>query len=130
MAKFIMIMVLGGMITNGITSFSQNNNVNQDTQNYLDDFTYNHANDIASSVADILLTRLSEDPTYEDKAQATDDFFGGTATYIVEETFLEDDNLIEIKVTSKSNGVTTIITTDINRETKRKERINVRYEYE
>jgi hypothetical protein len=79
---------------------------------------------------EILLSRLSEDPAYEDNVQATDIFIGGTATYIVEETFIEDDNLIEIKVTSKSNGVTTIITTDINRETKRKERINVRYEYE
>jgi hypothetical protein len=51
MAKFIMIMVLGGMITYGITSFSQNNKINQDTQNSLDNFTYNHANDIASSVS-------------------------------------------------------------------------------
>ncbi|MGB5896035.1 MAG: hypothetical protein WBG58_17805 [Ignavibacteriaceae bacterium] len=123
-----MIMVLGGIVTYGITNFSQNNKVNQGTENSPDNFAYNRAYDLASSMADILLKRISDDATDIGNARATEDFLGRKAAYIVEETFIEDDNLFEIKVTTKSEDVTTIFTTYICPETKRKERINVRYE--
>jgi hypothetical protein len=74
--------------------------------------------------------RISEDATYGVNTQSAEDFLSGKVIYIVEDTFSEDNNLIEIKVTAKSKDVTTIITTDINRETRRKERINVKYLYD
>jgi len=129
-ARFITILILGGIVTYGISNISQDSKVNQNTQNSVDKFAYDRAHDIASSVADILLMRISEDATYGVNTPAAEDFSGGKVTYIVEDTFFENDNLIEIKVTTKSKDVTTIITTNINRETRRKERINVKYEYE
>jgi hypothetical protein len=129
-ARFIAILILGGMVTYGISSISEEEKVNQDKQNSLDKFAYDRAHDIASSVADILLTRLAENESYGVNTPPKEELSDEKVTYIVEDNFNQDDNLIEIKVTAKSKDVTTVITTDINRETKRKERINVKYLYE
>ena len=129
-ARFIAILILGGMVTYGISSISEEEKVNQDKQNSVDKFAYDRAQDIASSVADILLMRLSDEETYGVNTAETENLPAGKITYIVEDNFNEDDNLIEIKVTAKSKDITTVITTDINRETKRKERINVKYLYD
>ena len=96
----------------------------------MDNFAYNRARDIASSVSEILLMRIEEDASYGVNTSSVEDLLSGKVTYIVEDTFSEDNNLIEIKVTAKSKDFTTIITTDINRETKRKERINIKYLYD
>ena len=130
MVRFITIIILVSMVTYGISSISEDSKVNQDKQNIIDNFAYNRARDIASSVADILLMRISEDPTDGVNTPSAEDLLSGKVIYIIEDTFSEDHNLIEIKVTAKSKDFTTIITTDINRETKRKERINVKYVYD
>ena len=59
-------------------------------------------------MADILLMRISDDPTYRE-TRATEDYLGGKATYIVRDTFFENDSLIEITVVAKFNNVTNII---------------------
>jgi len=128
-ARFITVIILAVLITFSMSSISKEKKVNHETQNSIDKFTFDRAQDIASSVADILLTRLAENEEYGVNAPKIEEISGEKVIYIVEDTFNEDENLIEIKVTTKSKDVTTIITTDINRETKRKERINVKYLY-
>ena len=130
LVRFITVIILSGMVTYGLSSISESSKVNQDTQNILDNFAYNRARDIASSVSEILLMRIEEDASYGVNTSSVEDLLSGKVTYIVEDTFSEDNNLIEIKVTAKSKDFTTIITTDINRETKRKERINIKYLYD
>jgi len=130
MAKFIVIIILGGMVTYGISNISQNSEVDQGAQNSLDNFVTKRAHDITNNMADILLKRISEDEKYRVNSQATEDVSGGKANYTVKDTFFEDDSLIQIKVTSKFKDVTTIVTTDIDRETKQKKRVNVSFVYE
>jgi len=129
-ARFLTIIILGGMVTYGISSISQNSEVNQGTQNSLDNFVKNRSHDITNNMADILLKRVSEDENYRVNNQATEDVLGGKANYTVKDALFEDDSLIEIKVTAKFNDVTTIVTTDIDRETKQKKRVNVSLVYE
>jgi len=129
MAKFILIIILGGMVTYGISSFSQDK-LSQGTQNSLDNFIYRRAHDITNNMADILLKRISDDEKYRVNSQETEDVLGGKANYTVKDTFFENDSLIEIKVTAKFNDVTTIVTTDIDRETRQKKRVNVSFVYE
>ena len=108
MAKFIMIIVLGGMVTYGISNISQNFKVNQGTQNSVDIFVNARAQVIANSITDILLMRISDDPTYRE-TWATEDHLGGKAIYIVKEAFFENESLIEITVVAKFKDVKNII---------------------
>ena len=128
--KFIVIIILGGIATYGISSISQNSYGNQGTQNPLDNFVYNRAHDITNKMADILLKRTIEDENYRVNSRATEDVLGETVNYTVNDSFFDDDSLIQIKVTAKFNDVTTIVTTDIDRETRQKKRVNVSFMYE
>ena len=129
MAKFIVIIILGGMVTYGISNISPNSKVNHDTQNSLDNFVYSRAHNITNNMADILLKRISEDEKYRVNSLTTEDVLGGKANYTVKDTFFENDSLIKIMVTAKFNDVTTIVTTDIDRETRQKKRVNVSFVY-
>ena len=55
---------------------------------------------------------------------------GGEAAYTVMDTFFENDNVIEIKVTAKFIDVMNITTYYVDRETNRKKGINVSFVYE
>ena len=129
-ARFITFIVLVGIVVYAISSISEESKANNDTQNTPDDFVYNRAHNIASTTADILLKQISDETKFNVDTKATDNYFGRKATYTVEDNFFENDSLIEIKVTAKYNDVTTVITTGINRETKRKEKISVKYLYD
>ncbi len=107
-AKYIMFFVLGGMVTYGISNINQNSTINQGTQNSVDIFANSRAQVIANSMVDILLMRISDDPTYRE-TRATEDHFGGKATYIVKDAFIENDSLIEITVIAKFKDVKTIV---------------------
>ena len=107
-AKYIMIFVLGGMVTYGISSINQNSTMNQGTPNSVDNFANSRAQEIAGSMADKLLMRISDDPTYR-VTRATEDHLGGKATYIVKDTFFENDSLIEITVIAEFKDVKNII---------------------
>jgi len=106
MAKFIMIVVLAGMVTFGISNINLNNTLNGGTNNSVYKFGFNRAHDIAGSITDVILMRLANNRTYRVNNPATEDLFGGEATYFVEDTFFEDDSLIEITVTARFNGIT------------------------
>ena len=111
MARFIMIVVLGGMFTFGINNITQNSVVSQGTQNTVDNFSSNRARGIAGSMGDILMMRLSNDLSYRVNTKVKEDLYGGEVTYVVEDTFFEGDSLVKITVEAKFGGVTkTIIT--------------------
>ncbi len=113
MARFIMIIVLSGIVTYGISNITQNSNVSQGTVNTVDNFSTNRAHDIASSMTDILLMRIANDVEYrvETDEEPPEPLFGGEATYTVENTFFNGDSLIKIKVAAEFSDVTkTIIT--------------------
>jgi hypothetical protein len=111
MARFIMIVVLGGMFTFGINNITQNSVVSEGTQNTVDNFSSNRARDIAGSMSDILMMRLSNDLAYRVNTKAKEDLYGGMVAYTVEDTFFEDDSLVKIAVVAEFGGVKkTIIT--------------------
>ncbi len=112
MARFIMIIVLSGMVTFGISNITQNSTVSQGTENIVDNFSNNRAHDIASSMTDILLMRIANDVEYRVETEVPpEDLDGGKATYTAENTFFEGDSLIKITVAAEFNDVTkTIIT--------------------
>jgi len=76
MTRFILTIVLGGMITYGIANIFPKSTVNQVTQNSVDFFVTSRTQMIANSMADILLMRISDDPTYRE-TRATKDLLGG-----------------------------------------------------
>ena len=126
-AGLIMIIILGGIVTYGISNSFQNSTVNRGAQNSADNLADSRANDIARSMADILFVRLSDDATYRVNTQETEHLNGGEAAYTVRDTFFENDNIIEINVTAKFSDVINITTYYIDRETNRKKSINVRF---
>jgi len=103
MARFIMIIVLGGIVTFGLNNINLNRTLNLGTQNAVDKFSITRAHDIAGSMADILLMRIANDRTYRVYTQETEDLFGGEADYTVEDTFFDGDSLIKINVSANYN---------------------------
>ena len=118
-ARIIMIIVLGGMVTYGISNISQNSTANQGTQNSVDVFVNSRAQVIANSMVDKLLMRISDDPTYRE-TRATEDHLGGKATYIVKDAVFENESLIEITVIAKFKGVKNIVIRYIEKPGERK----------
>ncbi len=111
MARYIMIIVLGGMLTFGIANINQNSVVTQGTQNVVDNFSTNRAHDIAGSMTDILVMRMANDLEYRVETEVSEDLDGGEATYTVEDAFFNGDSLVKVKVAAEYNDITkTIIT--------------------
>jgi hypothetical protein len=111
MAKFIMIFVLAGMVTFGVSNLTMNSALNGGTNNSVYKFGFNRAHDIASSITDVLLMRIANDPAYRVGTPVTEELFSGEASYIVEDTFFEGDSLIEIRVDANFNGISKTIVT-------------------
>jgi hypothetical protein len=110
MARFIMILVLGGMFTFGVNIITQNSVLMQGTQNTIDNFSSNQARNIANSMTDILLMRVANDVSYRVSTQETEDLLGGEAAYTVEDTFFKGDSLIKILVSANYNEVVKSVT--------------------
>ena len=111
MSKYIMMVILGGIITYGIANINQNSSITQGTQNVVDNFASNRAHDIAGSMSDILMMRLGNDAAYRVNTLVTENLFGGEASYIVEDTFLNGDSLVKITVVAEYNGIEKITNT-------------------
>ena len=111
MARFIMIIVLGGMVTFGVSNITLNSTLNEGKNNSVYKFGFNRAHDIASSITDVLLMRIANDPAYRVGTPVTEELFNGEASYIVEDTFFEGDSLIEIRVDANFNGISKTIVT-------------------
>ena len=117
MARYILIVVLGGMLTYGVANINQNSTVIQGTQNVVDNFTSNRAHDIATSMTDILLMRLANDFEYRVISGESEDLFGGEVSYVVENAFFEGDSLVKLKVVAGYNDVTKTIIAYIGKPT-------------
>jgi len=117
MAKYLLILVLGAMVTFGVSNITQNNTVGRGTQNSVDNFSINHARVVASSMGDILIMRLANDVSYRVNTQPTEYLNGGEATYSVEDTFFEGDSLVKITVNAEFNGVEKTITSYVGNPT-------------
>ena len=113
MAKYLLIVVLGAMVTFGVSNITQNSVVGQGTKNSVDNYSINRVQNIAMSMTDILLTRLADDLEYRTESEALVELFGGKVTYTVEDNFSENDSRIKIKVVAVYNTATKIITTYI-----------------
>jgi hypothetical protein len=116
-AAYIMVIILGGMVTYNISNNSQNMIVNNGTKNVVDNFSINRVQNIAKCMTDKLLTRLANDLEYRVESDAPEDLFGGKVTYIVKDTSFEKDSRIKIIVIAKYNTATKIITTYIAKKT-------------
>ena len=94
MARYIMIIVLGGMFTFGISNITQNSNLHQGTQNTVDHFSQSRASNIANSMADIILMRLANDFDYRVNTKTTEKLNDGTAVYVVEDALFDGDSVV------------------------------------
>ena len=111
MARYIMVLVLGAMITYGITSISMNQKTSQGTQNAVDNYSYNRSRDIANGMADVILMRVANDLAYRVTTPQSEVIFDGQVTYSAENAFFEGDSLIKITVSANYNGVNKTVTT-------------------
>ena len=105
-----MILVLGAIITYGVTSITLNEYTSQGTQNSMDDYSYNRARDIANGMVDIILMRIANDETYRVNSPITQNLNDGSATYTAENSFFDGDSLIKIIVAANYHGTTKSIT--------------------
>jgi hypothetical protein len=112
-----MIMVLGAMVTFGVSNITQNNVVGEGTKNTVDDFSLKRSRDIANSMTDVIIMRLANDVTYRVNSDATEYLNGGEINYTVEDSFFESDSLVKITVASEFNGVTQNMTSYVGRPT-------------
>ena len=106
MARLIIIIVLGAIITYGITSLTLNQFTSQGTQNTVDNYSYNIANDIANGMIDIVLMRLANNENYRATSPITEQINGGEVTYTAQNDSLDGEDLIKIVASAKYNGIT------------------------
>jgi len=117
MSRFILIIVLGAMVTFGLSNITQNSVVGQGTDNTVDDFSTKRARDIASSMGDILMMRVANNILYRVNTESKEYMNGGEATYRVEDSFFEGDSLVKITVNAKFNDVVKTITSYVAQPT-------------
>ncbi len=110
MARFIMILVLGSMVTFGINNINQNVTISQGSQNSIDSYSLSRSHSIANSMGDILLMRLANDFDYRVNSKETESLYGGTVEYVVEDAFFEGDSIVKITVASEFEGVEKMLT--------------------
>ena len=110
MGKLLLIVILGAIITFGISNISLNKYVSGGLENSVDDYSYHRAHDIASSMVDVILMRMVNDTKYRVESSTTEDLDGGSATYTAENVFFEGDSLVKVSVTGKYNGAEKSIT--------------------
>ena len=109
MSKFLLILIAGGFISFGILNISQNNTTTSSTENAVKELSSTRSRDIANSMAQMLLSQISDSATWRVTSPATKNIFGGTATYTVKDTSIAaKDTLIKISVTGNyfNNPVT------------------------
>ena len=118
MARYILIIVMGGMFTFGISNITQNSKLHQGTKNIVDNYSLTRARNIASDMTDILIMRLGNDINYRvDENNQTESLNGGSASYMIEDSFFEGDSIVKITVAAEFNGVEKLLTTYTSRPT-------------
>jgi hypothetical protein len=117
MAKFVMLIVLGGFISFGIISISQNNMVSQGTANAVKTYSSEQARSISESMAQMIISQLADSSDWRVTTPVTKGFFGGSAAYTIKDTVISPDSLIKISIASTYNGVQNNLTVYTNKIT-------------
>jgi hypothetical protein len=111
MARFIIILTIGAILVYAYISITSHENTSQDIENAVDGYSYNNAHDIASSMVEVILSRIANDADYRVNSPKTEHLNGGTVTYTAENTFYNGESFVKIVSSAKYNGVTkTVIT--------------------
>ena len=111
MSRYILIIVLGGYITYGITSLTQNRNVTQATENSVDNYSQTKVRNIANSTVQMLMSQVADDYDWRVTTPVTKQVFDGEATYTVTDTLFDGEDLIKYSVTANVYGTTKQVTT-------------------
>ena len=97
MAKFLLIILVGGFISFGILSIPQNNFITQSTKNSVEMYSKERARNIANSMAEMLLSKVSDNKYWRVNTFQKSDMFGGSVHYRVIDTVVAPkDTLIKI----------------------------------
>jgi hypothetical protein len=110
MSRLILIIVLGGYITYGITSMTQNKNVTQATENSVNNYSQTKARNIVNSSIHMFMSQVADDPDWRVPNPVTKDIFDGQATYTVTDEIFDGEDLIKYSVTANVYGTTKSIT--------------------
>ncbi|HLG32002.1 MAG TPA: hypothetical protein VI362_03105 [Ignavibacteriaceae bacterium] len=110
MGRLALIIIIGAFITYGVTNISMNGFVNEGTENSVNNYSYNRAHDLASSMIDIILMRMANDSKYRVINTVTEDLIDGTVTFSAKNDFFKGDSLVKLVVTGEFNGVQKTIT--------------------
>ena len=104
MGKAIMIVILGSIVLFGVLNQNTNRYLNSDTENSVDFYADARAKNIASSMAQMILSQIADSMSYKTSGTKTASLFGGTAQYSVTRVFFEDDTLSRIYVKANYLG--------------------------
>ena len=104
MGKAILIVILGSIVLFGIVNMNTNRYLNSDTDNSVSFYAEARAKNIASSMAQMILSQIADSMSYKTSGTQTASLFGGTAEYSVTRVFFEDDTLSRIYVKANYLG--------------------------
>ncbi len=105
MSRFLMIIILGGFISYGILSIPQNNIVNQSTNNTVKIYSKVQSRNIANSMSEMLLSKVSDSTSWRANSYTETNIFGGIARYkVIDTTLAPKDTVIKICVTGIYNN--------------------------
>ncbi|MGB5850129.1 MAG: hypothetical protein WBH40_16700 [Ignavibacteriaceae bacterium] len=106
MSRFILIIVVGGFITYGITNLNQNNNVTRATENSVNNYSQTKARNIVNSTIQMFMSNVADDLNWRVLNPVTMNIFDGQATYTVTDTIFDGEDLIKFSVTAEVFGET------------------------
>ena len=106
MSRLILIVVVGGFITFGITNMNQNNNVTRATENSVINYSHTKARNIVNSTIQMFMSQVADDLNWRVLNPVTMNIFDGTATYTVTDTVFDGEDLIKFSVTAEVYGET------------------------
>jgi len=83
MSRLVLIIVAGGYLLYGITNLMLNRNVLYSTNLSYESYSYGQVRNTANSVAQMVLSKLADNPKWRTTFPQKISLFGGTATYTV-----------------------------------------------
>jgi hypothetical protein len=111
MTRVIIILSISAVLVYTYISITSDENSSKQRKSIVDEYSYNNAHDIANSMVDVILKRLSNDANYSVKSPKTEHLNGGTVTYTAENTSYGGESFVKIVTSANYNGITeTVIT--------------------
>jgi hypothetical protein len=110
MSKLILLLVLGGFVTYGVISLTQNRLITEATDTSTDVFIETKLRSIATSSMEMLMSKVADDTTFRVKSPQAIALFDGSAAYTVTDVNFDGEDLIKFSVTASLHGATKTIT--------------------